>query len=154
MPSIANCSIPDDLFYHVENNTWLRDCGNDVFELGMTDIAQSLAGAVIHCRIKKAGKGVKEGKSLATVESGKWVGPVKAPFACEIVERNEAVEQDASLLNKSPYERGWIARIKPADPAAARASLLDAASAVPGFEEYMKQHGITECTHCEGCDLP
>ena len=61
---------------------------------------------MIHCRPKKVGKVVKSGKSLATVESGKWVGPVKSPFEAEIVERNDAVEADATILNRSPYKNG------------------------------------------------
>ncbi len=150
---IANCVLPEDLLYHPTSNIWLRDEGGGIFQLGMTDIAQSMAGSVIHCRIKKEGKTVKAGKSLATVESGKWVGPVKCPFVAEVVEKNTAVEGDASLLNKSPYDNGWIARIKPADEAEARACLVAHAEAVPAFEAYAAEHDLTECTHCEGCDL-
>ena len=47
------------------------------------------------------------------------MGPVKCHFVAEVVEKNTAVEGDASLLNKSPYDNGWIARIKPADEAEA-----------------------------------
>ncbi|MDP7203607.1 MAG: hypothetical protein QGF72_05700, partial [Candidatus Poseidoniaceae archaeon] len=86
---VNNCKLPDDLLYHVEYNVWVRreDDGNVI--LGMTDIAQTLAGSIIHCRPKKVGKNVKRGKSVATVESGKWVGPVKSPLTGEIIERNE-----------------------------------------------------------------
>jgi glycine cleavage system H protein len=153
MATFRKCTLPDDLLYHVENNVWLRDKGDGSYELGMTDIAQSMAGSVIHCRIKKAGKSVKAGKSLATVESGKWVGPVKAPFACEVVTKNDAVEKDASVLNRSPYKDGWIVCIKPADAAAAAAALVRGDEAIAGFEAYMDAAEFTECTHCEGCDL-
>ena len=61
------------------------------------------------------GKKVKKGKSVATVESGKWVGPVKTPLTGEIMACNDAVESDATILNKSPYKQGWIVRIKPSD---------------------------------------
>lgn len=153
MANIRGCILPDDRQYHVENNEWLRDLGDGLYELGMTDIAQSMAGTVLHCRIKKVGKKVRMGRSLATVESGKWVGPVKAPFSCEVVEKNEAVEADAQLLNRSPYTEGWIIRIKILDPAEL-GLLTDGDEAMQGFEAYMDEHDFSGCIHCEGFDAP
>jgi glycine cleavage system H protein len=152
MAELKNCLLPDDLRYHVEYNIWLRDHGDGTWELGMTDIAQTLAGNIIHCRPKKVGKAVKQGRGLATVESGKWVGPVRTPFACEVVAANEAVEADATILNKSPYREGWIVRVKPVEGEAATAELLDVAAAVEGFAGYMAEHELGECIHCEGFD--
>jgi glycine cleavage system H protein len=148
MAEVRNCLLPDDLLYHVEYNVWLRDHGDGSYDLGMTDIAQSMAGSLLHCRAKKVGKTVAEGKSLATVESGKWVGPLKAPFECEILAVNEAVDAEAALLNRSPYTEGWIVRIKPT--AGAPTSLLAGAEAVAAFERYMADRGFASCTHCEG----
>ena len=113
MAEVNNCLLPDDLQYHVEFNVWLRDNGDGTFDMGMTDIAQTMAGSVIHCRAKAVGKTVKKGKSIATVESGKWVGPVKTPLTAEIMACNQDVEADATVLNKSPYKQGWIVRLKP-----------------------------------------
>ena len=76
MAEVNNCLLPDELKYHVEFNVWLRDNGDGTFDMGMTDIAQTMAGSVIHCRAKAVGKNVKRGKVLLP-ESGKWVGPVK-----------------------------------------------------------------------------
>ena len=151
MAEIKNCLLPDDLRYHVEYNVWVRQNDDGTCEVGMTDIAQSLAGAIIHCRPKKAGKKVKLGKSLATVESGKWVGPVKSPFAGEVVARNDAAEADATILNRSPYTQGWIVRIKPEDDAAF-AALLAADAAAESFAAYMAENDLAECIHCEGFD--
>jgi len=120
MAELKNCLLPDELSFHVEYNVWLRANEDGTFDLGMTDIAQTLAGSIIHCRPKKAGKKVKAGKSLATVESGKWVGPVKSPFAGEVAARNDDVEADATLLNRSPYREGWIVKIKPDEGALGR----------------------------------
>ncbi len=150
MAEIKNCLLPDDLLYHVEHNVWLRDRGDGTYDLGMTDIAQSMAGALLHCRAKKLGKTVKQGKSLATVESGKWVGPLKAPFACEVVARNEQVEGDAAILNRSPYKEGWIVRVKPLEPAEVVTTLVSGAEAAERFAAYMAEHELEECIHCEG----
>lgn len=103
MAEINSCLLPDELQYHIEFNVWLKDNGDGTFDLGMTDIAQSMAGSVIHCRPKPVGKTAKKGKSVATVESGKWVGPVKTPLTGEIVASNEAIEAEAAILNRSPY---------------------------------------------------
>ena len=149
MTVVNNCTLPDDLFFSVEDNVWMRDLGNGVIELGMTDIAQTMAGSIIHCRPKKAGSSAKKGKSIATVESGKWVGPVKAPFDGEIVERNEAVEKDAKIINKSPYKAGWIVRMKPADANVLQA-MKKSDEAGPAFDAYMKANNVQGCIHCEG----
>ncbi len=151
MAEIKNCLLPDDLLYHVEYNVWVRDNGDGTCDLGMTDIAQTMAGSIIHCRPKKAGKKIKQGKSLATVESGKWVGPVKSPFAGEVVARNDDAEADATILNRSPYKEGWIVRIKP-DDAAALSELLAVEAAAEGFAAYMTENDLAECIHCEGFD--
>ncbi len=151
MSDLANCVLPGDLKYHIDFNVWLRDQGDGTFQLGMTDIAQTLAGSVIHCRPKKAGKTIKAGKSIATVESGKWVGPVKAPFHCEIVSRNEEVESDATVLNRSPYSKGWIVCIRPTEEAGDyQSELLSADAALEGFRAYMAKHDLAECSHCDG----
>ncbi len=148
MAEVNNCLLPDDLQYHVAYNVWVRDNGDGTFDLGMTDIAQSMAGALLHCRAKKVGKKVREGKSLATVESGKWVGPLKSPFACEIVDANEAVAADATILNKSPYKQGWIVKIRPEEGEAS--GLVSGEDAMEGFRAYMAENDFSECIHCEG----
>ena len=150
MADLNNCILPDDLYFSAEQNVWVRDLGTGVLEVGMTDVAQTMAGNIIHCRPKKVGASLKQGKSVATVESGKWVGPVKSPFDGEIVERNDAVEADATLINRSPYTDGWIVRIKPADAAAALAGLLEGDAAVEHFRTYMAENNVAGCIHCEG----
>lgn len=148
MGEIQNCLLPDDLLYHVDYNVWLSDNGDGTFQLGMTDIAQSMAGAMLHCRAKKVGRTVKQGRSLATVESGKWVGPVKSPFTCEVVAVNEAVAGDATVLNRSPYKEGWIIQVRPGSTDGA--GLVSGDEAIEGFKAYMAEHEVEECIHCEG----
>ncbi|HJN73888.1 MAG TPA: glycine cleavage system protein H [Myxococcota bacterium] len=145
MSLVNNCVLPDDLLYHIDYNVWLRDNGDGTYVIGMTDLAQAMAGAVIHCRIKKVGKKVKAGKSLGTVESGKWVGPVKAPFACSVIAKNEQVENNAALLNTNPYGEGWMLRVQPEDPAAAAATLTSGDAVRAGFEAYMAERDFEGC---------
>jgi glycine cleavage system H protein len=142
--------LPDELLYHVDFNVWIHKNDDGTIDLGMTDIAQSLAGNIIHCRPKKVGRSVKAGKSIATVESGKWVGPVKTPFAGEIVAANDDVESDATILNRSPYKQGWIVRIQPSNFDEDGGDLVSGNNAISGFETYMAEKEISECVHCEG----
>ncbi len=129
--------LPYELLYHVAFNVWIRKNDDGTLDLGMTDIAQSMAGNIIHCRPKKVGKNVKAGKSVATVESGKWVGPVKTPFSGEIVATNNDVENDATIVNRSPYKQGWIVRIQPNDFDGDSGALVNGEAAISGFEAYM-----------------
>ena len=111
MSIINGCDIPEDLYYDGEHDVWVR-FEDDTVVVGMTDIGQSLAGRFIYAHIKEAGRHIEAGKSIATVESSKWVGPVRTPVAGEIIAVNEKVEEDPSLINKSPYNDGWVARLK------------------------------------------
>jgi glycine cleavage system H protein len=87
MPVVRGCNLPDELLYDVENNLWYRDEGDGTFLVGMTMIATGMAGQLVAFTAKKAGKTIKAGKSCATVESGKWVGPAKLGFEAEILAR-------------------------------------------------------------------
>ena len=150
MTELKNCVLPDSLSYHVDFNVWIQKNEDGTLDLGMTDIAQSMAGNIIHCRPKKVGKSVKAGKSVATVESGKWVGPVKTPFAGEIVAANWEVENDATILNRSPYKQGWIVRIQPSNFDENSGDLVSGDDAISGFDSYMAEKEIGDCKHCEG----
>lgn len=152
MAELNNCMLPDDLLYHIEYNVWIRRSDDDSVEIGMTDIAQTMAGSIIHCKPKAVGKTVKQGKSLATVESGKWVGPVKTPLAGEVIAINDAVVADATLLNKSPYKLGWIIRLQPNDFDGEKGGLVEGQAALDGFAAYMADKEVGECIHCEGFD--
>lgn len=150
MAELKNCLLPDDLMYHIQYNIWVRKNDDGTVDLGMTDIAQSLAGNILHCRPKKAGRPVKKGRSIATVESGKWVGPVKSPFAGEITAQNDDVAADATILNKSPYKQGWIVRITPSNYDEDASDLVTSEAALAGFDAYMTEKDMGECIHCEG----
>jgi glycine cleavage system H protein len=58
---------------------------------------------------------VSQGEAFMSMESGKWVGRVKSPVSGEIVEANEEVEWESTLVNEDPYGEGWLAKIKLSD---------------------------------------
>jgi glycine cleavage system H protein len=144
MGEVRGCSIPEDLLYSLENNVWARLEGEEV-TVGMTSYACTLAGQIVSYTPKKPGKDVKKDKSCATVESSKWVGPVKAPVAGEVVAVNEAVAAKPGLINEDPYGRGWLVRIKPSDWGADSAELITGGAALAAFEAKMEAEGFTGC---------
>ncbi len=142
------CEFPDDLLYFVERSqmTWVRVEGDQV-RIGLTDPAQTRAGKILHVRVKAAGTQRERGKPVATIESGKWAGPVMAPVAGEVTEANAAVEKDPGLLNTDPYGAGWIVRLRPANPAEL-GDLLKGAAAIAKFKEILARDNI-RCMRCK-----
>ena len=91
MPTVRGCQLPDELLYDVENNIWYRENPDGTITLGMTAVAAAMAGQLVAFTAKKAGRTVQGGKSCATVEWGKWVGPAKIAFDADVVEVNDAL---------------------------------------------------------------
>ena len=145
MPAVRNCNLPDDVYYIVEKHVWARKVG-DLVEVGLTDVAQNLAKSIVSVTPKKVGRTLRAEQSVATVESGKWVGPVPCPVAGVLAEVNSAVVAQPGLINDDPYGAGWIARIEPADWEADSAGLLTGPEAIAAYEQFLDREGIS----CEG----
>ncbi|MEK6593694.1 MAG: glycine cleavage system protein GcvH, partial [Pseudomonadota bacterium] len=124
MATVKGCNIPDDLYYNVDNNVWARREADGTLTIGMTAYAAALAGQIVSCTPKKVGRSVEQNKSVATVESGKWVGPVKTPVSGEVAAINEAVTTSPATVNADPYGAGWMVKIKPANWDADSAALV------------------------------
>ena len=111
MASVRNCSLPQDLYYNVAGNVWARQEADGSVTVGMTAYACALTGEVVAFTPKKTGRAVDINKSVGTVESGKWVGPVKAPVSGELLAVNEAVVANPKAINADPYGAGWLVRV-------------------------------------------
>lgn len=149
---INGCVVVKDLYYVVEDHTWIHQNDDGTVTVGMTDIAQNLAGPILHAKAKNPGTTREKGKPLATVESGKWVGPIKAPVSGEIVEVNEKLATDAQILNRSPYRDGWVLKMRPSNLAAELATMVTGDAAVDAYRKRLEADGIQACTHIEGSD--
>jgi glycine cleavage system H protein len=110
---IHGYQMPEDLYYE-KNHYWVRIEG-DMIVIGMDDFAQKMAGDIAFVKIPFAGKKLKAGKKFAQVESGKWLGKVYAPVNGELIEGNEALETDPTLINQDCYGTGWMYKVKPVD---------------------------------------
>jgi glycine cleavage system H protein len=145
MPKVKGCNLPDDLLYDVDNHIWFRDMGDGTVRLGMTTVATALAGQLVAFTPKKAGKSIDAGKSCATVESGKWVGPAKSAVAGEVVQINEALVAKPSLANDDPYDSGWMVLLKPADWASVKPNLTPGTAVAAKYEAKMAADGFAGC---------
>jgi glycine cleavage system H protein len=113
MTAIDQYEFPDDLYYDKEH-VWAKVDGT-VVTIGMSQFGQDLAGEIVYVEVPRVGRTVTKGEAFMSMESGKWVGRVKSPVSGEIVEANEEVEWESTLVNEDPYGEGWLARIEASD---------------------------------------
>lgn len=145
MPIVNGCNLPDDLLYDVPNNLWYRAEGDGTYTVGMTMIATGMAGALVAFTAKKVGKTIEGGKSVATVESGKWVGPAKIGFDAEIVAVNDTLTANPKLANTDSYGDGWMVRVKPVDPAVPQSMLVPGSVVAGPYEAKMAADNFAGC---------
>lgn len=145
MPVVKGCNLPDDLLYDVENHVWFKEVGDGNVRVGMTAVAAAMAGQLVAVTPKKVGRSVKAGKSCATVESGKWVGPAKSAAAGEIVEVNDAIVAKPDTANTDPYDAGWLVVLKPEDWDSVKGGLVPGTDVAGAYEAKMDSEGFAGC---------
>lgn len=121
--------IPKDLKYS-QSHEWVRLDG-DVATIGITDYAQGELGDVVFVELPELGSEVQQGEVCGTIEAVKTVSDLNSPLSGEIVEVNEGVEEEPTLVNTDCYGEGWIMKIRISDKAEVD-ELLDAAA----YEEF------------------
>lgn len=145
MTQVRGCSLPDELLYDVDNHTWFQEMGDGKVKLGMTTVATALAGEIVAFTPKKVGRSVDAGKSVATIESGKWVGPAKSAAAGTIVEVNDAMVAKPNTANSDPYGTGWLVILDPVDWASVKPTLTPGTEVSGPYEAKMAADGFAGC---------
>jgi len=145
--AMANgCQFPDDLLYAIDETknvfVWLRDNGDGTFTVGMVSVAAAVAGHLVSYTPKKVGSVIGQFKSLAVIESSKWVGPVPNPLTGEVIETNDELRKTPHLANDDAYGRGWISRIKPTNLDPERGTLLSSDEAAKAMKDYIDKKKI------------
>ena len=112
--------------YYTEEHEWVRIDG-DVATVGITDFAQGQLGDVVFVEIPEAGKQVTKGGEAAVVESVKAASDVYAPVSGEVVEGNQALVEDPSLVNSDAEGEGWFFKLRLSDTSELE-GLMDAAA--------------------------
>lgn len=145
MANARGCNLPDELLYDVDNHIWFQELPDGNVKLGMTTVATAMAGNLVAFTPKKVGRKVDAGKTCATVESGKWVGPAKSAAGGEVVAVNEELVGKPALANEDPYGKGWMVILKPENWAAVRPSLVPGSQVAPKYEAKMAADGFAGC---------
>jgi len=114
-------SVPQNLSYTKEHE-WVLPSGDGIVVFGITDYAQSALGDIVYVQLPKIGSTISAGTVCGEIESTKSVSEIFAPVNGEIVEINQSLNQNPEKINQSPYQDGWIAKVKTSGDA----SLLDA----------------------------
>jgi len=134
---VREYDMPDELYYHSEH-TWLKVEGDNV-RIGLNDWAQAAAGDITYVDLPFEGDDVEAGETCGKVQSSKWVGKLVAPISGEILEVNEELENDATLINQSCYGDGWIIVIEASNLEEELAQLMQGQAAADWLEEEIQK---------------
>jgi len=145
MADVRGCYLPDDLLYDVDNHIWFQELPDGTVKLGMTTVATAMAGPLVAFTPKKAGRRLEAGRSCATVESGKWVGPAKSVAGGEVAVVNEVLIRQPGLANEDSYGAGWMVILKPDDWASVKHALIIGSEVGPRYEAKMNADGFPGC---------
>ena len=106
-------NVPAELKYTKEHE-WIRVEGEEAV-VGITDYAQSQLGDIVFVECETVGDALEAGETFGTIEAVKTVSGLYLPVAGEVLEFNEELEGEPELVNKDPYGKGWIVKIKISD---------------------------------------
>jgi len=106
-------NIPADLKY-TSDHEWIKIEG-DVATIGITDFAQSELGDIVYVEVETEGDMLEKGEVFGTVEAVKTVSDLFMPLKGEVIEVNKNIESTPESVNESPYEDGWMIKVKIAD---------------------------------------
>ncbi|MCL4409454.1 glycine cleavage system protein GcvH [Aliidiomarina haloalkalitolerans] len=126
-------NVPTELKY-AASHEWIRDEGDGIYTVGITEHAQELLGDMVFVDLPEVGDNVSAGDDVAVAESVKAASDIYAPIAGEIVAVNEELEDSPELVNSDPYGDGWLFKIK-ADDETEVEGLLDAEGYAASIEE-------------------
>uniref|UniRef100_A0A7C6A899 Glycine cleavage system H protein n=1 Tax=candidate division WOR-3 bacterium TaxID=2052148 RepID=A0A7C6A899_UNCW3 len=116
---------------YTKTHEWVRIDG-DIATVGITDFAQEQLSDIVYVDLGSIGKKVKQGDAFGTIEAVKAVSDLYAPVSGEIISINDDLKTTPDLVNKEPYGKGWMVKIKISDQAEL-GNLLDA----KGYEELI-----------------
>jgi glycine cleavage system H protein len=124
--------VPQELKYTKEHE-WVKVEGDEAV-IGITDHAQSQLGDITFVELPEKDRRIKQFESISTVESVKAASDIYAPVSGKITDVNDTLQDSPELINRSPYEDGWVCRVSVSD-VGELAGLMDAAA----YEEYLKE---------------
>jgi len=103
-------NFPENIKY-TKDHEWIRIEGN-TGTLGITDYAQGELGDVVFVELPAKGKQIKQGESFGSIEAVKAVSDLYAPLSGEVVEVNGRLDKEPEIVNREPYDGGWMLKIR------------------------------------------
>lgn len=146
MSTIRGCNLPEDLYYFIDKHVWAKPIDGGKIRIGMTSVAAKLSGgklAAITVKAKSIGQEVKQAKSVATIESSKFVGPVPAPVTGVLECGNDKLVADPNVAIADPYGEGWIAEMKATNWEGEKGSLVTGADGLAKYQAKLEVEGIS-----------
>jgi glycine cleavage system H protein len=116
-------NIPENLKY-TKDHEWVKLDG-DIATIGITDYAQGELGDIVFVEIETVGETLEKEETFGTVEAVKTVSDLFMPMSGKIIEKNEGLDDSPEVVNKDPYNKGWMIKVKISDPSEFN-ELLDA----------------------------
>ena len=136
MADVKGYNMPDELYYH-KDHSWARVEGNKV-TVGMNDFFQKESGDIVFIDLPEEEDDVEQGEICGKIQSRKWIGKLVAPVSGEIVEINEELEEDTSLINTDPYDKGWILVIEAGDLDSELGNLMQGEALIDFIDQEVK----------------
>lgn len=118
---------------YTKEHEWAKISG-DLVRIGITDYAAKTLSDVVYLTLPSAGQTIEQLKTFGTVESIKAVSELYSPFTGQVKEVNAALSTQPELVNKSPYDEGWILEVQPSKLDTEKRDLLDARQ----YKEFLK----------------
>jgi glycine cleavage system H protein len=146
MANIRGCDLPENLYYYTDKHIWVKPLEGKLVRVGMNAVAAKLTGGkltAVTVSARKVGKEIQQGKSVATIESSKFVGPVPAPVTGVLVRGNEKLADDPNLTISDPYGEGWIAEMEASDWGTEKGSLLTGQAGLATYEAQLEASGVS-----------
>jgi glycine cleavage system H protein len=112
---LSELQFPNELLY-AKDHEWAKPDGDKV-RVGISDYAQDQLGDIVFVELPQIGSRHAKGEQFGTIESVKAVSELYMPLGGEVLSVNKTLEESPEIVNKAPYEGGWIIEIKPNDPA-------------------------------------
>jgi len=106
--------VPEDLLY-TEKHEWVKVEG-DIATIGITDYAQNQLGDIVYVELPEVGTKVSQMEAFGTIEAVKAVSDLFSPISGEVIEVNQALQDDPAMIKASPYGDGWMIRVRMSNP--------------------------------------
>lgn len=145
MAVIRGWNFPEELYYQIEKHVWVKPMPDGLVRLGLTPAGYELLSnslTAIGVRSNSLGQVIARGKSIAMVESLKYIGPLAAPITGLLVRANDLVQADPDLAPADPYDTGWIAEMQPLDWETDKAQLVTGQAAIAAYEKWLSAEKI------------